>query len=580
MGATTGHIDPVTLETVRHGLESLADEMALTVMRTAYSGIVKDALDYSTGFCDRKGQVVAQGLTIVLHLGSFPDAVESILTGYPGDIAPGDVFIQNDPYRSGATHLPDIYIIKPVFVQGELEGFSCVTAHHTDVGGIVPGSNSTNSVEIYQEGLRIPTLKLYDAGKPNETLFRMIETNVRVPDKVLGDIRAEIAAAATGEARFLELAERHGVDTLRTYTEALQDYAERLAKEEIRDLPDGDYEFTSYIDADNIDGGPVVIHVKITVADDELTVDLTGSSPRVAAGINSPIPSTRSACYGAVRQVMDPDIPNCSGYMQCIRVIAPEDSVVYAHTPAACGARGITTFRIMDAIWGALAQAVPDAIPADGEGGNTIIAIGGYDSTHGPFAFVDLFAGARGGRPFGDGPDGVPHPGSNNSNSPVELAEVEYPVRIESYELLRDSGGAGKNRGGLSHVREVRCLADEGTLQLRSDKRAFLPYGLHGGNPGSPSTNVLNPGSDDRMLPTMGTAPMIRGDLIRHVMASGGGWGDPLDRDPERVAVDVRDDKVSPAGAKSDYGVVLDSKSLEVDWEATKQTRRERRQPH
>jgi N-methylhydantoinase B len=233
----------------------------------------------------------------------------------------------------------------------------------------------------------------------------------------------------------------------------------------------------------------------------------------------------------------------------------------------------------MDAIWGALAQAVPDSVPADGEGGNTIIAIGGYDSMRRAFAFVDLFCGARGARPSGDGPDGVPHPGSNISNTPVEIAEVEHPVRIERYGLLRDSGGVGEYRGALSHVREVRSLVDEATLQLRSDKRAFPPFGLHGGKPGTPSTNVLNPGSDGTMLPTMGAAPMRRGDLIRHVMASGGGWGDPLDRDPERVALDVLDDKVSLAHAKSEYGVIIDPESLEVDWEATEQTRHERRQP-
>jgi N-methylhydantoinase B len=226
-------VDPITFEVVQNALGSIVDEMALTVMRTAYSGIVKDALDYSTAFCDRHGQVIAQGLTIVLHLGSFPDAVTNILQAHAGRIYPGDIFILNDPYGSGGIHLPDIYVIKPVFVEGELEGFSCVLAHHTDVGGMVPGSNSTSTTEIYQEGLRIPTLKLYERGIPNETLLAIIEKNVRVPEKVLGDLRAEIAAAATGERAYQQLAARYGAATLRTYADALLDFSERLAREEI-----------------------------------------------------------------------------------------------------------------------------------------------------------------------------------------------------------------------------------------------------------------------------------------------------------------------------------------------------------
>ena len=575
MNTLDERVDPITLETIRHGLESLVDEMALTVMRTAYSGIVKDALDYSTAFCDSTGRILAQGLTIVVHLGSFPDAVESILTNYGDSLAPEDIYIMNDPYTSGGIHLPDVFIIKPVFIDGGLEGFFCAVAHQTDIGGIVPGSNSTDSTEIYQEGLRIPTIKLYDAGQPNDAVFRIIETNVRVPDKVMGDIRAELAAVAIGEDRYRTLAQRYGVSTLRRHNEALLDYSERLARDEISNLPDGSYEFTSYIDADNIEEGPVVIQVAVHIEEDEVTIDLTGCTPQVAAGINSPLPYTRSSCYGAIRQIMDPDIPNCSGYMRAIKIIAPERSVVNPVLPAPCGARGITGFRVMDAVWGALSQAVPDAIPADGEGGNTIIAIGGYDSDSHPFTFVDLFAGARGARPFGDGPNGLPHPGSNNSNTPIEIAEVEHPVRVERYELLRDTGGPGKFRGPLSHIREVRSLAGEATLQLRSDKRRYLPYGLSGGKSGSPSMNVLNPGPQETVLPTMGTARMRRNDVIRHIMASGGGWGDPLERDPHRVAIDVQDDRVSVGQARQMYGVVIDPDTFEVDGEATEKARRE-----
>ena len=570
-------IDPMTFSIIHNGLDLLVDEMALTVMRTAHSGVVKDAMDYSTAFCDRQGQVIAQGLTIVLHLGSFPDAVASVLTKYDGNIYPGDMFILNDPYGSGGIHLPDIYVIEPVFVDDEIEGFSGVVAHHTDVGGIVPGSNSTDSTEIYQEGLRIPTLKLYERGEPNETLFELIKTNVRVPDKVLGDLRAQIAAAHTGERQYMAMAARYGAPELRRHTEALLDYTEDMAREEIRALPDGRYEFTAYIDADNIDEGPVVIQVELTIRGDRVTVDLEGSSPQVKAGINSPLPFTRAAVYGAVRMVMDPSIPNSAGYTRLIEVRAPEASVVAGSHPAACGARGITGYRVMEAVLGALAQALPSRVPADGDGGNTIISIGGYDSTLRPFSYVDLFCGARGGRPVGDGPEGVAHPAANISNTPVEIAEAELPVRIEEYAMLADTGGAGRYRGALAQTRRVRCLAREATLQIRSDKRRYPPYGLQGGRPGSSSWNILNPGESEVVLPTMGTSPMRREDVIFHTTASGGGWGDPLERDPEMVRHDVWHEKVRPEHAREAYGVVVDPHTLQVDMEATERLRGELR---
>jgi len=565
----TRRVDPVTLEVVQNALGSLVDEMAIIVMRTAYSGIVRDALDYSTALCDRNGEMVAQGMTIALHLGSFPAAVRSILTGYAGRLQAGDMFIMNDPYSAGGIHLPDIYVIKPVFVGPELEAFSCVVAHHTDVGGIVPGSNSTTATEIFQEGLRIPLLKLYDGGVPNTAIFSILEHNVRVPDKVLGDLRAEIAAARTGERAYLQLIERYGVADLRRYTAELLDYSERLARAEIAFLRDGTYTFTDYIDNDSISSEPVVIRVALTVRGDRVEVDFEGSSPQVPGGINSPLPFTKSAVYGALRLAMDPAIPSSAGYFRAITVHAPEASVVNCCLPAACGARGITGFRVMDAVLGALAQVRPDRIPADGEGGNSIVSIGGYDAARRPFVYNDLISGARGAGSWGDGPEGVPHPGSNNANTPIELIESAFPLRFEQYGLVPDSGGAGKQRGALAQVREVRFLGERGVLQIRSDKRRFPPYGLAGGAPGTPSANILNPGSNQVLLPTMGLSDIRRGDVLRHIMAGGGGWGDPLERDPELVRLDVHGEKLSAAYAFDVYGVVFRDGSGDVDVEAT-----------
>jgi N-methylhydantoinase B len=566
-------IDPITFEVIQNGLGSIVDEMALTVMRTAYSGIVKDALDYSTAFCDRRGEMIAQGLTIVVHLGSFPVAVQHILTQYAGRIFDGDVFILNDPYGSGGIHLPDIYVIAPVFVDGELEGFSCALAHHTDVGGIVPGSNSTAATEIYQEGLRIPTLKLYERGVPNEAIFAILEKNVRVPVKVLGDLRAELAAVAIGERAYRQLAKRYGAQVLREYTDELLDVSERLAREEIRGLPDGTFSFTSHIDGDSIDTGPVLFQVAVTISEDRVVVDFSGSSPQVRAGINSPLPFSRSAVYGALRLIMDPSIPNSAGYFRAIEIRAPEGSVVNPRLPAACGARGITGFRIMDTVLGALAQAVPDRVPADGEGGNTILSMGGYGPLGEPWVYVDLVAGARGGGPRADGCEGVPHPASNIANTPVEVLEAETPVRIESYELLTDSEGAGQFRGALGQVREVRCLAPDSVLQIRSDKRRFPPYPLFGGQPGSPSWNILNPGPDQVILPTLTMTQIRQNDLLRHVMAGGAGWGDPFERAPELVQADVWNEKITIGRARDTYGVVIHPATLQLDWAATEELR-------
>lgn len=570
-------IDPITFEVIQNGLASLVDEMALTVMRTAYSGVVKDAMDYSTAFCDADGEVVAQGLTIVVHLGSFPDAVRAILTKFRGRIYEGDMFISNDPYTAGGIHLPDIYVFKPVFAGGRLEGFSGVVAHHTDVGGIVPGSNSTESTEIFQEGLRIPALKLFERGVPNEAVFDFIATNVRVPDKVLGDLRSQIAAANTGERGYIHLIERYGAEGMRRYARELLDYAERRARAEIAKLPKGTWEFTDHIDADNIEEGPVIIRCRLTIGEDRIALDFDGTSLQVPAGINSPIPFSRAAVYGAIRLVMDPTIPTSSGFNRAIDIMMPPGTVVNPVAPAACGARGITGFRVMDAVLAALAQAIPERVAADGEGGNSLITIGGYDDRGRGFAFIDFVAGARGGRPDADGPEGVPHPASNMANIPVEIAELEAPIRIEEYGIVPDTGGAGKFRGACAQVRRVRCLTGQATLQLRSDKRRYVPHGLNGGKPGTPSQNILNPGLNEKLLPTMCAVPIRNGEVILHVLAGAGGWGDPLERDTALVLDDVRNEKLTVDYVLDQYGVVVDPETLTVDEDSTAAVREELR---
>ncbi len=571
-------LDAITFEVIWSAMDSIADQMAIALTRSAYSGIVRDTLDYSTAFCDSQGRMVAQGLTTPLHLGSFPDAMRHLVAKYGSRMRPGDIYIMNDPYGSGGMHLPDIYVIKPVFVEGVVEGYATSLAHQADIGGLVPGSNSIHSTEIYQEGLRIPFLKLYDAGEPNETMFSIIEHNVRVPVKVLGDIRAQVAACHTAEQAFLQLVERYGAPTLRRYLEEMLEYAERVAREEIAALPDGVYKFTDYIDGLGENPQPIVFHATVTIAGDGLTIDWAGTSPQVKGGINAPMPFAKSAAYVAVRSLMRQRVPNSEGYMRPISTIAEQGTVVNPVLPAACATRGITGFRMVDTIFGALAQAVPDRIPAACEGGATLPSIGGYQDGK-PFVNAETLLGTWGARPNGDGAEGISNLVANQSNQPIELTEAEAPLEVTRYGFVPDSGGPGKFRGGLGIIREYRLLADEAVLAVRSDRRAHPPWGLSGGRPGAPSLNVLNPGPGERILPTlpMEAVSIRRGDVYRHVMAGGGGYGNPLERDPRLVLDDVLDEKVTIEHAREAYAVVIDPEALTVDLPATQRLRRQLR---
>lgn len=571
MNARPSATDPVFLEVLRHALGSLVDEMALVVARTARSATVRDALDYSTALCAPDGTMLAQGLGIALHLGSFPAAVAAVANAYRGRIDPGDVFLLNDPYGWGGIHLPDIYVLRPVFHASRLVAFTCVVAHHVDVGGIVPGSNSTAATEIYQEGIRIPGVKLLERGVRNEALVDVLAANVRVPDQVLGDLGAQLAASSIGERTLLRLIERHGPDAIGDGSRALLDQAELRARAAIAAMPDGRYPFRTHIDHDSVDPDPVTISAVVTIAGESLTVDLRRSSPQVRGGINSPLPFSRSGAYAAVRLVLPPDIPDNAGYFRPIRVLTRKGTVVDPVLPAACGARGITGFRVMEAVLGALAAALPD-VPADGEGGNSLISLGG-SGPDGPFVYTELFMGARGASARGDGAEGVPHPGSNNANMPIEVAETGYPVRFHAYEIVPDTGGPGLHRGAMAQAREFQWLGPSTILQLRSDKRRFPPYGLRGGAPGAPSQAIVDPGTPEaRVLPSIGPSPIRTGQVFRHVLAGGGGWGDPLERDPALVAADVRSGKVTAAAALRDHGVVVDAAGR-VDLAATERTR-------
>ncbi len=551
-------VDPITLEVVKNALASTADEMALVIMRSAYSPVVRDTLDYSTALCDRNGRIVAQGLTLAVQLGTFPPVMRHVLDELAPDARPGDVYIANDPYGCGGQHLPDIYVIKPVFVDGTLEGYAATMAHHSDVGGIAPGSVAVHATEIYQEGLRIPLSKLADAGVEDATLWRLLEANTRQPVHVLGDVRAQLAACRVGERGLTALVERYGADTHR-YTDELQLVAERTMRAEIAALPDGVRTFTDYIDGVGEDPTPVPITVRVEIAGDEVVVDFEGTSPQVEASINCPVGMVYAACYCAFRGIARAEIPNCEGYMAPIRVHAPPGTVVNPVLPAACGARGVIGYRVYDAIMGALAGLVPDRVIAAGEGGPTLVALGGYDRDRRPFGTTEVLVGSWGARAARDGLEGVSNPLANLCNQPVELIEADQPIRVERYGLVPDSGGAGRHRGGLAYVREYTVLAERATLTIRTDRRDHPPYGLAGGEPGAPSANVVVSRGATRELPTMPMAAdvLVEGDSYTHVSAGGGGFGAARERDPAAVLEDVLDGKVSVAAARERYGVVI-----------------------
>jgi N-methylhydantoinase B len=561
--------DPVEFELFKNSLLSIADEMALTIFRTTYSGVLKDNMDYSTAMFDGSGSLVAQGLTLPGHLGSMPTAMAAVKEAFAGGIANGDVYILNDPFQGGM-HLPDIFVFKPIFRETELLAFAATVCHHTDVGGRVPGSNASDSTEIYQEGLRIPPLKLYDRGMRNETLYALIERNVRVPVKVFGDLRAQLAACHICEQSLLELAGRYGTDKVKRYMTELVDYSERMTRAAISELPDGVYSFLDHIDDDGIDvGKPIPLKVTVTKSGDHILVDWTGSSPQVKGAINNTLSFTKSASYCAIRSVLPDNIPNNDGVFRAIEVTAPPGTIANGVLPAACAARGLTGFRMVDCMFGALSQMLPDKVFAASDGGNTGISIGGWDGERRPFIYVDFTCCAWGGRPNADGLDGNSNIYANMASQSIEVTETEQPIEITAYEFIPDAMGPGKFRGGAPFRRDYRFLAEEGILQVRSDRRDFRPYGLYGGGPGKPSMNYLNPDRENTPLPSKLTMTIRRGDVFRHEVAGAGGWGDPLERDPAMVLRDVRNELVSREAARADYGVVLTAKPLTVDEPAT-----------
>jgi N-methylhydantoinase B len=541
-------LDPITLEIFKNLFISVAEEMGVTLGRTAYSPNIKERRDFSCACFLGDGQMVAQAAHIPVHLGAMPASVRAALEAFP-NWDPGDLVVLNDPYLGG-THLPDVTMVSPVFVEGaaSVPGgdagenkpafFVASRAHHADIGGMSPGSMPL-ATEIYQEGLIIPPIKLIEAGQINQAVLDIVLRNVRTPAERRGDLAAQMAAHRIGEGRLLEIVARYGLDKTLAHARGLLAYAERLTRAAIARIPDGAYGFADELDDDGIpqtrDGNGAVhladaprIQATVFVQGDTMVVDFTGSSPAVAGPMNAVRAITESATWYVVRCVAGGEVPVNSGTFAPVQVVVPHGSLLDADPPHAVAAGNVeTSQRVVDVVLGALAQALPDSIPAASQGTMNNVAVGGYDAEQAAlFAYYETLGGGAGGSPAGDGLSGIHVHMTNTLNTPIEAMEYAYPVRVRRYALRRGSGGAGQHRGGDGLVREIEFLCPA-TVTILSERRRTAPYGLSGGQPGEPGHNVLVHAGEEEDLPSKVEIQVDAGDVLRLGTPGGGGWGSP-----------------------------------------------------
>ena len=533
-GGSAALADPITLEIFKNLFISVAEEMGVTLGRTAYSPNIKERRDFSCACFLADGQMIAQAAHIPVHLGAMPASVRAALATF-ATWAADDLVVLNDPYLGG-THLPDITMVSPVFV-GEAEApsfFVASRAHHADVGGMSPGSMPLAD-EIYQEGLIIPPVKLVEGGRTNQAVLDIILRNVRTPGERRGDLAAQMAAHHMGEQRLREIVTRYGLEETLHYARSLLAYAERLTRAAIARIPAGEYTFLDEMDDDGMRKAPGTIpneqrgpqiKVAVIVRGNSMTVDFTGSSPAVAGPLNAVRAITESATWYVVRCVAGPDVPVNSGAFAPVRVVVPKGSFLDAEPPHAVAAGNVeTSQRLVDAVLGALAQALPHLIPAASQGTMNNLTIGGFDAERGaPFVYYETVGGGAGAGPAGDGLAGVHVHMTNTLNTPVEALEYAYPLRVRRYALRQGSGGAGQHHGGDGLVREIEFLGPA-AVTILSERRRTAPYGLGGGEPGACGRNVLIRDGEEQELPGKVETRVQAGDVLSLRTPGGGGWG-------------------------------------------------------
>ena len=548
--------DVVTMQVIRYGLEQVADEMGNTLVRTGRSTIITEIKDISCVVTDAAGQTVAQAHHNPSLLAGFEITMKELVAAYPPEaLAPGDVIITNDPYRGGQ-HIMDLYAIAPAFHDGTLIGFVGNITHHSDLGGVAAGGVAGGIREIYLEGLRLPMVKLYKAGREDAEIVGIIANQIRLPEKTLGDIRAQVASLMVGTERLDRMFRRHGAATMRRACADLLDYSERRMRLGLANLAAGTYEAEDWIDDDGVVDRPIRIHVKLEIGDGKAIVDLTGSDPQAEGNTNSTLANTHAAAYYVMIAVVDPGIPPNSGCYRPIEVLTRRGSIVDPLPPGAVAARTNASQKIVEAMLRALSGAVPERVTSGSHGQISTCGFGGRDPQTGtPFIYTDIQGGGSGARPYRDGRDGQDSHLPRFMNTPVEVLERQFPVRIERYEFIPDSGGPGTYRGGLALRRDVRLLADRVSFARYGDRHKFAPQGLFGGLPGSRGAFLLNPQTPgERTLASKGLDTLAAGDLVSIRLPGAGGYGDPRLREHAAIEADLRDGKVSHESATRDYG--------------------------
>jgi N-methylhydantoinase B len=552
-------VDPLTLAVVSGGVVAIAEEMGWALRRTSFSEAVREGEDCSASVFDANGRMIGAGNYAPGHLGTSPTAVAGVLEVYPSEeMRPGDAFLVNDPTMNSG-HFPDIFSIAPVFYYDEVVGFTVVTAHHVDVGGAAPGSQAIiGIVDIHQEGIRILPTKYFSEGKPIREVLDLIAANVRIPDQVVGDLRGQYNANMVGATKICELIDRFGLDTYRAATTELLERSGDAMRQHIAAVPAGRYEFVDHIDDFGPDTEPIRLQLAVIVGDGKITADYSGSSPVTRSGVNSYLAFTTAYTFHAILSVVGPRLPLNSGTMQPVEVSAPAHSFFNARYPTPTGGRAIVARYLVDAVQGALAQAVPEQVTAaSSQLANS--TIGGVDvEAERPWVYYDLTFGSTGARPNKDGCDGLVS-GFNTGNIPIEIHEAKWPVLIDRFGFIPDSAGPGTYRGGLAVRRDVRNLADLARVTNLHDRHVYEPWGLFGGGAGSLGRIVLNPDrSDEADLHSKSILDVGPNDVISFRTCGCGGYGDPFQRDPDAVLDDVLEGWVTVAGARRDYGVVIE----------------------
>ena len=569
-------IDTVTLEVMRNALQSVAEEMGVTLTRTAMSPNIKDRKDCSAAIYNMEGFQVAQAEHIPLHLGLMTSVVKAAINEISIEsLEPGDAIMINDPFISGS-HLPDICIFSPVFWKGKIIALVGNLAHYVDIGGICSGGMPVNSTEIFQEGLRIPPIKIRKKGKIDIDLLKLIKNNVRTPSEFQGDMEAQIAANNVGVERLQELVKKYSEETFKIYVDELMNYSERRIKAKIRDLKkEGTYSFEDYLEGETKED-KITIKVTITIEKESIIVDFTGTCSQVKFSLNCTKAVTLACVYYAIKSMLDPTIPSNEGSYRPIKVITPPGTLVNPNFPAAVSNANINTSqRITDVIFGAFSKIDLKRSMAACAGTMGLITIGGIDeSINRYYSYVETQGGGMVAIINKDGIDGVHTNMTNTRNTPIEVIENSYPLLIRKYALRQDTGGAGKFRGGTGLVREIKILNKEANITLSNERNFLKPWGLAGGKNAQGSKNTIEENGEIKLLPSKITTYIPKNSTIIYKTPGGGGYGNPLERNPELVLKDVKWGLVSLEKAKSDYGVVIDLKTKKVLEKETKNLRK------